>query len=738
MIRAIVLAAGKGTRMKSARSKVLHEICGRPMLWYVLRALRGAGIDEIVVVVNDELAGADRRASASRASCKPSSSEPATRCASRSSGSSARRGGRIVVACGDMPLVTAELFGAVAGSLDGDALGDGARHRQDAAALELRPHRSPRRDASSESSRRATRRPRARDRRDERGHLRFRRGRAARRDRRGCAPTTRRASTISPIPSRTSSVRARRVRAVPASDHLDVLGINDRVELARARREMNARLCAQHMRDGVTIVDPRPTYLEPELEIGADSRDLSEHDDRAALPGGPRLRDRARTAASPTRALGDRVTVRESVVIDAADRRRRLDRAVRAPARRGAARRRRARRQLRRDQEIGAGARRRRSSHLSYLGDATVGEGTNVGAGTITCNFDGEQKNATVVGRDVSIGSNTSLVAPVSVGDGALTGAGSVVTKDVPAGERVAGNPARPLPKKIADAPFVWRPCSSAAISGAAVARHAAAAAERPNALDRRVDALTQAQLMTQPAHALVDPARQAAALRRAHWTLLGWLLDLAVRSGRALLSWSSGGAAALRDWLRRRVRSEWGVRFLFGAALALVARVAALLPAFYLYRVDRILQLTTDLTRGGRSSGSIHTLLGMVVAGLIAAVVLWLAERTHQWYVYTIVGRSRGERGMVVCEPLHESPRARSCRWMPPPIRRCARCRMAGSERCRVRQRRRLAMRSRRVARSSRRVVLSRLRRSTESEVAYRARVQLGRVSRRTRSRSR
>ena len=88
-------------------------------------------------------------------------------------------------------------------------------------------------------------------------------------------------------------------------------------------------------------------------------------------------------------------------------------------------------------------------SHLSYLGDATIGEATNIGAGTITCNYDGQQKNATIVGRDVLIGSNTSLVAPVSVGDGALTGAGSVVTRDVASGERVAGNPARPLPKKM-------------------------------------------------------------------------------------------------------------------------------------------------------------------------------------------------------------------------------------------------------------------------------------------------
>ena len=87
-------------------------------------------------------------------------------------------------------------------------------------------------------------------------------------------------------------------------------------------------------------------------------------------------------------------------------------------------------------------------SHLAYVGDAEIGEGSNVGAGTITCNFDGKQKNRTVIGRNVSIGSNTSLVAPLRIGDDALTGAGAVVTHDVADGERVAGNPARPLPPK--------------------------------------------------------------------------------------------------------------------------------------------------------------------------------------------------------------------------------------------------------------------------------------------------
>jgi bifunctional UDP-N-acetylglucosamine pyrophosphorylase/glucosamine-1-phosphate N-acetyltransferase len=89
-----------------------------------------------------------------------------------------------------------------------------------------------------------------------------------------------------------------------------------------------------------------------------------------------------------------------------------------------------------------------KAGHLTYLGDAEIGSNTNVGAGTITCNYDGVRKNKTTIGSNAFIGSNSSLIAPVTIGDGALTGASAVVTKDVAPGERVAGNPARPLPKK--------------------------------------------------------------------------------------------------------------------------------------------------------------------------------------------------------------------------------------------------------------------------------------------------
>ncbi|MGB6952471.1 MAG: hypothetical protein WBE15_11045, partial [Candidatus Cybelea sp.] len=166
-----------------------------------------------------------------------------------------------------------------------------------------------------------------------------------------------------------------------------------------------------------------------------------------------------------------------------------------------------------------------------------------------------------------------------------------------------------------------------------------AAAGVRPNALDVRVDTLSNGVLLTQPATMLVDPARQDAALRRAHWTLPGWILILLCESAALFYLWSSGGAARLRDWLRRRIRSEWILRFSFGASLALVARIASFLPAFYLYRVARTMQIDLELTRWWLVSWTIHTLLGMLVAGLIAAIVLGWVQRTHQWYVYTIVG---------------------------------------------------------------------------------------------------
>ena len=447
MIRGIVLAAGKGTRMKSARSKVLHEICGRPMLWYVLRALRRAGIDEILVVVNDELEEQIHRFGVgSVLQAQQLGTGHAVRIALERL--EPRRGGRIVVACGDMPLVTEEIFRDTIGSL-------GTQQPNDA-VMSLVTVKMPLPSSFGRIVRRGPVVERIVETRDARpdelaieemnaGIYAF--DETELRD----AVTSLRDDNAQSEYYLTDTVEyfvnaGKLVRPILAADHLQVLGINDRVELAQARKAMNARLCGEHMRDGVTIVDPETTYLEPELEIGSDSviypnttiARLSKLGEGCVIGPNCRLSHAI---------LGARVTVRESVVMNSTIA---SDVSVGPFA------------HLRGDTRVADHvhignfveikksklARGVKVNHLSYLGDATIGEQTNVGAGTITCNFDGTKKNSTIVGRDVAIGSNTSLVAPVTVGDGALTGAGSVVIKDVASGERVAGNPARPLPKK--------------------------------------------------------------------------------------------------------------------------------------------------------------------------------------------------------------------------------------------------------------------------------------------------
>jgi bifunctional UDP-N-acetylglucosamine pyrophosphorylase/glucosamine-1-phosphate N-acetyltransferase len=359
----------------------------------------------------------------------------------------APRAGRIVVACGDMPLVPYELFAAMAESLD--AGGDPAVMALVTVKMPLpssfgRIVRSGKRVERIVEVRDATPEQLAIDEMNA-GIYAF--DEPALREAVAHLRTDNAQNEYYLTDTVAHFVAAGKgVRPVLAADHLQVLGINDRVELAAARKEMNARLCAGHMRDGVTIVDPEATYLEPELEIGADTViypnttiSLLSRLGRSCVIGPNSRLSNAR--------LGERVSVRESVVADSV---------VGNDVAIGPFAHLRSETLLADNVHVGNFVeikksklgRRVKVSHLSYLGDAAIGEGTNIGAGTITCNFDGERKHETIVGRDVAIGSNTSLVAPVRIGDGALTGAGSVVTRDVPDGERVAGNPARPLPKK--------------------------------------------------------------------------------------------------------------------------------------------------------------------------------------------------------------------------------------------------------------------------------------------------
>ncbi len=444
MIRAIVLAAGKGTRMKSAVSKVLHDICGRPMLWYVVRALRDAGVTEIVVVVNDEvqseIEGLEVKSvvQAERLGTGHAVKIALERMETRP------RGG-VLVACGDMPLVTSELFAAMARTLDGNGT--------DMALVTVKMPLASNFGRIIRRGERVERIVEVRDATpdellvDEMNAGIYAFDETALREAVGRLRNDNAQSEYYLTDTVADFVRAgKSVQPVLAADRGELLGINDRVELAQARKAMNARICAQHMRDGVTILNPDATYLEPELTIGRDTvvypntaiSRLSTIGENCTIGPNSRL--------SYAR-VGNGARIRESVILDSTIGN---DVSIGPFA------------HLRGEAVIGEGSqignfvevkrsklgRGVKAGHLSYLGDAEIGDETNIGAGTITCNFDGEQKNQTEIGRDALIGSNTSLVAPVRIGDGALTGAGSVVTKDVPPGERVAGNPARPLPKK--------------------------------------------------------------------------------------------------------------------------------------------------------------------------------------------------------------------------------------------------------------------------------------------------
>jgi bifunctional UDP-N-acetylglucosamine pyrophosphorylase/glucosamine-1-phosphate N-acetyltransferase len=232
-----------------------------------------------------------------------------------------------------------------------------------------------------------------------------------------------------------------RVNTVTVSDALEVMGLDDRVKLARAEVEVRHRINEKWMLAGVALIDPASTYIGAEVEVGRDTEIWP----NTYLQGQTRIgRNCTIGPGSVIRdsSIGDGCRVELSVV-EQAVMERGSDVGPFGHLRKGA--------------HLGPGAHMgnfgelknsylgpgAKMGHMSYLGDTTVGAGANIGAGTITCNYDGQRKHPTVIGEGAFIGSDTMLVAPVEIGDGAKTGAGSVVTRDVPPGSLAYGVPAR-------------------------------------------------------------------------------------------------------------------------------------------------------------------------------------------------------------------------------------------------------------------------------------------------------
>lgn len=235
------------------------------------------------------------------------------------------------------------------------------------------------------------------------------------------------------------------ITATCSCDETEVLGINDRAQLAAAERLMRERINARHMLNGVTLIDPAATYIEASVTIGPDT----------VIYPGTHLRGRTTIGRDCT--IGPNTIVEDSIigdqceilasVVEGATLEDHVDLGPFSHLRRGA--------YLCegvhignfaevKDSKLGPGT---KQGHFSYLGNATLGANVNIGAGTITCNYDGAQKHPTTIGDNTFIGSDTMLVAPVKVGRDAKTGAGSVVTRDVEDGALVYGVPARPKNK---------------------------------------------------------------------------------------------------------------------------------------------------------------------------------------------------------------------------------------------------------------------------------------------------
>ena len=427
------MAAGEGTRMRSSLPKVLHPVCGRPMVAWPVLAAREAGAGRVAVIVSPghDLSAALPEGVETVVQPQPDGTGGAVRAAL----DHLRDAGTVLVLSGDHPLVSAELISELI-----DA------HRAAAAAATVMTTEL---DEPGSYGRIV---------RDADGHLE----RIVEAKHPGDA--TPEELAIREINTGTYAFEAQplvemvgritndntageyyigdvlpllrdaglSVAAHHVADPSVNLGINTRVELADANREARRRILRAHMLAGVTVVDPDATWIDAGVEIEPDAT----IEPGCLLRGATRIGRGAVVGPLTTlidTALGAGAAARHSYLVECDVLERcsvgpfayiRPRTTLREGARAGAFVEIKA-------SDVGAGS---KVPHLSYVGDAEIGEDANIGAGSITANWDGFRKHRTVIGDHVRIGVDTALVAPVHVGDAAYTGAGSVITRDVPDG----------------------------------------------------------------------------------------------------------------------------------------------------------------------------------------------------------------------------------------------------------------------------------------------------------------
>ena len=413
-IAAIILAAGKGTRMKSDTHKVLHPIAGRPMLLHLIDSVKALGVEREVVVV-----GAGREQV--EAAVHPLGVETAEQAEQLGTGHAVRMAegalagfrGDVLILYGDVPLVTTETMRRMIEALHGDG-------GPSVVVLGFRPA-------------------------DPGAYGRVIVGPDGRLDKiveyKDATPEERavtlcnsglmavRSSDLFRLLARLGNDNAAgeyyltdlvelarqdgRFSVGIETDAIEVAGVNSRGELALLEQEWQQRRRARAMIEGATLVAPETVWFAHDTRVGRDVT-IEPH-----------------VVFGPGVAVADRVTIHAFTHVEGAEILSGADIGPYARLRPGA--------RIEQGAKVGnfveikqavlgPGA---KANHLSYIGDATVGAGANIGAGTVTCNYDGFLKYRTVIGNGAFVGSNSALVAPVTIGDGAIVGAGSVVTRDV-------------------------------------------------------------------------------------------------------------------------------------------------------------------------------------------------------------------------------------------------------------------------------------------------------------------
>lgn len=431
-LASIILAAGKGTRMRSRYPKVLHKVCGQPMVQHVMDAAREAGVDYNLVVIGH---GAESVQGAlhNQADFVMQSEQLGTGHAVMQAEEKLKDfTGDVLVLCGDTPLVTARTLkqlldyhreqGSAATVLTAELAEPGAYGRIIRDKENLVARIVEQKDASPEEL-------------------------AVREINTGmyCFHAVKLFAALKKISPANAQgeyyltdvleifrTGGEKVTGILVKENCEIMGINNRLQLSEAEQLMRRRILERWMLDGVTIKHPDSTYIDPRAKIGADTIIYP----YTSIEGACRIGENCRVGPGTrlvSAEIADDVIVQNSIVMQST---------IGAECIIGPFAYIRPETVLAEGVKVGDFVEIKKSvigkgskvPHLSYVGDSQVGEKVNIGAGTITCNYDGQRKSRTVIGDGAFIGSNTNLVAPVEVGAEAITAAGSTITKSVPKG----------------------------------------------------------------------------------------------------------------------------------------------------------------------------------------------------------------------------------------------------------------------------------------------------------------